>query len=83
MGSNISGPSTGVYRLPTYSLLQVAAPVLEGYNHAQKALFERERKESVESITPRARGGGRGVHNRDVIQFFSLVTWAVVNETVI
>ena len=38
--------------------------MLEGYNHQQNALFERERKESVESITPRARGGGFGVHNR-------------------
>ena len=47
--------------------MQVAAPALEGYNHQQKALFERERKESVESVTPRARGGGRGVHNRDVL----------------
>ena len=58
-------------------LTQVAAPVLEGYNHQQKALFERERKESVESITPRARGGGRGVHNRDHV-LLVLVTWAVV-----
>ena len=47
--------------------MQVAAPVLEGYNHQQKALFQREREESVESITPRARGGGFGVHNREVV----------------
>ena len=41
--------------------------MLEGYNHQQEALFDKTRQESVEAITPRARGGGRGVHNRQVV----------------